>query len=443
VKLLVVSPDYASHLVPLLQIATAWQERHGPVVIATGPATRPLVDAAAGVGWTDLRLGRGSNAGVIEVADQPAGEDAHLQAFFDATRAGPIPTLVYQAEGRRHDLLYDPDGVLDRLDEIIRAERPDRVIVDHVSFGARLALHALGVPAISVVLGHPSALSAPGERYGVPSAWPSAIVPDPDELADLRLRCDTSVQELEVAASDVLARRAPGRPPIGDLTSSPSPGGLPTIYASPIALHDPTREVPPDAVFVGSLTRTEELGGVALPTGDGPLVLVALGSFLSARGDVLATAVRAARRAGWRLALASGSTPIEQLGDLPNGALVQRHLPQVALLAHADAFVNHGGNGSVTEAAAAGVPQVVLPFSTDQFALAAAVESTGVGVALAPNELTEEQLIDAVETVCRPEVRSRAQDVARSIAASGGAAAAADAIAAAEPVARSGVDAHV
>lgn len=118
-KLLVVCPDYASHLLPLLQIASRWKMRHGDSVIATGPATRRLVEGV-GVDWIDLRLGRGSNGGVIEASEQPVGEDDHLRAFFDATRRGPIETLRYQAEARRHDLLYDPDGVFERLAEIVR-----------------------------------------------------------------------------------------------------------------------------------------------------------------------------------------------------------------------------------------------------------------------------------------------------------------------------------
>lgn len=423
-RLLVVSPDYASHLLPMLQIAAAWQARAGDVVVATGPATRPMV-VEAGLDWIELRLGRGSNAGVIVVGEQPQGEDDHLRAFFDATRRGPIETLRYQADARRHDLLYDPDGVFERLGEIVREVRPDRVAVDHVAFGARLALHLLDVPTSTVVLGHPSALSAPGEVYGVPSAWPSSMTPDPTALRALEVQCRESVRELDEAAEEVRTRRAPSRPPAGDLTSSP---GDPTIYVYPEALHDPARPLPIAHRFVGSLARTESLDATPLPSGDGLRVLVALGSFLSARDDVLATAAAAARLAGWRLALATGSTHVDRLGPLPDGALVQRHLPQVALLAHTDVFVNHGGNGSVTEAAAAGVPQVVLPFSTDQFAGAAAVERTGVGFALAPNTLTVQVLVEAVAAAAEGPVRQRAQEVADSIRTSGGAGAAVDAI---------------
>ena len=53
-------------------------------------------------------------------------------------------------------------------------------------------------------------------------------------------------------------------------------------------------------------------------------------------------------------------------------------LPQVTLLRHAALAVSHGGNNSVTEALTAGVPLLLLPLSTDQFAGAAALEDAGL-----------------------------------------------------------------
>ena len=41
--LLVISPDYASHLLPLATLATAWQDAGESVVVATGPATADIV----------------------------------------------------------------------------------------------------------------------------------------------------------------------------------------------------------------------------------------------------------------------------------------------------------------------------------------------------------------------------------------------------------------
>lgn len=425
-KLLIVSPDYASHAGPLIEIGRAWSRDHGEVVMATGHAVRTSV-TDAGLGWTELRLGKGSNPGVIEEAQQPEGEDAHLRAFFDATREGPVATLRYQADARRHDLMHDPDGVFDRLRAVLDEVRPDRIAVDHVAFGARLALHALGVECATVVLGHPSALPSEGEVYGLPSDWPAAMRPEPADLEDLDGRCDAAVDELTIAAEEFLARRAPSAAPIGDLTRTP---GNPTVYVYPSSLHPTTRPLAAGAVFVGSLVKHQNLGAFPLPGGNGLRVTVALGSFLSARGDVLHTAVKAARLAGWRLSIAHGSTPLRELGELPLGAVAVRHLPQVALLRETDVFVNHGGNGSVTEAVAARVPMVVLPFSTDQFAGAAALERAGVGVALAPNSITAESLVAAVAQAAERDTKQRLLRISEAAEVDGGAARAARVIAA-------------
>lgn len=69
--------------------------------------------------------------------------------------------------------------------------------------------------------------------------------------------------------------------------------------------------------------------------------------------------------------------------------------------------MTHGGNNSVTEATTAGVPLVVLPFSTDQFAGAAALERYGAAVALDPNAADETTLTDAVARVLDPALRAR------------------------------------
>ena len=43
--LLVISPDYASHLLPLATLATSWRDAGDRVVVATGQATRRIVDS--------------------------------------------------------------------------------------------------------------------------------------------------------------------------------------------------------------------------------------------------------------------------------------------------------------------------------------------------------------------------------------------------------------
>ncbi|MEO5745493.1 MAG: glycosyltransferase, partial [Terracoccus sp.] len=160
--LLVISPDYASHLYPLATLATAWRAAGERVVVATGPATDSIV-SAFGFERVGLQLGRGSNPGVIRADAQPEGEDDALRGFFAATRRGAVATLEFQARARGADLLWNPVGVARAVQDVIDEVRPDEIIVDHLAFGARLALTATGTRHADVVLGHPSALTVGDE----------------------------------------------------------------------------------------------------------------------------------------------------------------------------------------------------------------------------------------------------------------------------------------
>ena len=138
---------------------------------------------------------------------------------------------------------------------------------------------------------------------------------------------------------------------------------------------------------------------------------MSFGSFLSVRGDVLRRVAEALSRLGMRAAIATGSTPIADLGPIPEGWLVRDYLPQVRLLGGARLAVTHGGNNSVTEAIGQGVPLLVLPFSTDQFAGAAAIERTGLGRALDPNAASVDELAEALarrRASCRRRARAAA-----------------------------------
>ena len=95
--------------------------------------------------------------------------------------------------------------------------------------------------------------------------------------------------------------------------------------------------------------------------------------------------------------MAVGATPVQQFGPLPADWIVAAQLPQVAMLRSADLSVHHGGNNSVQESLAAGVRQLVLPFSTDQFSNAADLERIDVACVRSPNDSSAAELAIAVE----------------------------------------------
>lgn len=398
-RLLIISPDYASHAGPLITLGGAWRETGADVVVATGQAVAPLV-RQAGMTHVELALGRGSNPGIARAEQQPVGEDDNLRAFFAATQRGMVATLRYQAQARASDLLWQPVQVARRTLEIVEQVKPDTILVDHLAFGAAIGLRAGEVPYVDVVLGHPRQLPVERETYGVPGAWPAAVAVDVREVRGLEASARAAATAFTAAYNAALLEISPAAQPVSDAFAAHGPH---VLFNYPRALHDSRRAtaLPRDHAFLGAIVRRDEPSPAVSAwlerDDDRPIVLVSLGTFLSARADVLAVIAAGLRRLDVRVALATGSADRGDLGKLPTDWLVEPYLPQVAILHRAAALVTHGGNNSVTEALAHGVPMLALPLSTDQFDGAAAIELAGLGSAADPNRLEPAQVAAAVE----------------------------------------------
>ncbi len=389
---LIVSPDYVSHYNPLSVLARAAAGAGGRVVVATGPGLQARVEAE-GHGWRHLPLGPASNSGV-------AGDDPAIREFLAATVAGPLATIRHQAEKRERDLLWQPERIATEMAAIIDRLDPDHIVVDHVSFAATLGAYATGRPFTTLVPGHPSQLPVGSERYGVPRTWPSAMGHDEEQLTDLHRLADRVTDAFTERWNRALAASGSARPPVDDAFRV---HGDRVLYNSIAELTDPDRValLPPNSRFVGPLVRRQALddefaswqvpgqaiGGVTErgKATDRPQVYVGFGTFLSHRGDVLAAVAEGLRSVGARAAIAAGPTPRAALGPIPDDWFVAPILPQVALLPSADLVIHHGGNNSVQESLAAGGRQLVMPFSTDQFANAADLERIGLAKVVAPN----------------------------------------------------------
>ncbi len=286
---------------------------------------------------------------------------------------------------------------------IIDVHAPDAILVDHLAFAATVGLRAAGVPYGDVVLGHPTALPVGDELYGVPSAWPPVMNPELVELESLRATARGVTGAFTTAYNETLQVVAPGADPVDDAFRAH--GDL-VLYNYPAALHGPVRTARlPRHVFLGSAVRQEDpdpdVAEWLSRADDRPLVVVSLGTFLSARIDVLSRIAAALRKVDVRVAIAVGSNSVSDLGPVPADWLVRTSLPQVALLESAALLVTHGGNNSVTEALTFGVPMLLVPFSTDQFDGAAAIERGLAGVALDPNHASRPLIAAAVRGLLR------------------------------------------
>jgi MGT family glycosyltransferase len=148
--------------------------------------------------------------------------------------------------------------------------------------------------------------------------------------------------------------------------------------------------LPPKTHMIGPCVRDQ-----ALPEGvleiiqrqpdDDPRLYVTLGSSLSYRADILDTIVEAMRVLPINVILASGVNPADRWDPIHKNWSVRPVWPQSAVLEHCDVVISHGGNNTVMETLQVGIPQVVAPLSTAQFAGAADLERTGLGVAVDAN----------------------------------------------------------
>ncbi len=399
---LLVAPDFYSHYRPVGVLGRSLAAAGERVVVASGPTMAPYV-VADGLDWVEVALGPGSNDGVA-AADRHDRDDAEaLGQFLAATRAGLVATLDHQAVKRRHELLWEPVATGKRLLRLLDHLDPDHIVVDQVSLTSTLSLVASGRPFVTFVPGHPAQLPVGDELYGDALAWPAAFRPDPAALADLHATCRSVTRDVTDAFNQALATLAPKVPPVDDAFAVH--GDL-VAYRWETELHDPDRRplLPTARVELGPLVDHEPLPAELVarldqsgPHTDRPLVYVALGTFLCHRADVLAVIAEALRRGGVRAAIAVGPHDSRMIGPVPDDWIVAPRLPQVALLPYADLAISHAGNGSVQEALAHGVRQLLLPFSTDQPAIAADLQRVGLARVADPNTLTADELTDQVE----------------------------------------------
>ncbi|MGW6542339.1 glycosyltransferase [Streptomyces massasporeus] len=421
-RIVVVSPPFQSHAAPLSALAAALAARGADVFFACAPAFEPLAKRA-GVRFVPLTVTRNANTGVAERTDQAARETARLAEFLRATRGGPVETLLTQARHRRADMLADPEGVYEDLRAIDKRLRPDWYVVDQLAYAATLALHCLGVPYASYCPGHPGyVLSGPDAFFGLPAYWPEALHPGPSGLAALRAAVLANDRAFTRLFAAFAADRAPSAPAPGRAFALTSAHAV--VYAYPALPWLPERPEGPAHLFAGHMAgpdepldpdwerRLKELRERA-----GRVVLMAFGTFLSARDDVLRT-VLAGLLDGTddtAVVVAAGARA-DALADLAGDrAVVVPTVPQRQLLPHVDAMVHHGGGNSFTECLRAGVPALVLPMSSDQFSVARDAERAGVGVVRDPNTLRPADVPDALAAALADPVRGRARREARGL----------------------------
>jgi vancomycin aglycone glucosyltransferase len=152
-----------------------------------------------------------------------------------------------------------------------------------------------------------------------------------------------------------------------------------------------------------------------LEAGDPPIYF-GFGSTRAPHGvtDVIVRTARALRR---RAIVSRGWADLSL--DNEPGCLAIGEVNVQALFPRVAAVVHHGGAGTTTAAARAGVPQVVAPQMYDQFYWAQRIEQLKIGSAHAPGAPTTDSLTAALGLALRPEVAARARAIGAAVRTDG------------------------
>jgi UDP:flavonoid glycosyltransferase YjiC (YdhE family) len=341
---LVAGPD-PGHALPVLGVGAALRRRGHEVAVWTGRQHARLA-ATHDVSWFGLPL----------LAPQPGDDD--LGRRLHARAAGMSTVLT-------------PD---------VAAWDPDLLVVDTLTRAGALTAATLERPFVEVVPHHlpDPAPDLPPIGLGRPLPRTPWRRFDDRQIVRRQMR---SVAEGDRQAEE--AARTVG------LAAVPTPSSR--LLQTLPSLERARADWPSDAVVVGPLALDPPFDPLEPPDGDAPLVLVTDSTASDLGRSLAATALDGLRGLDVRLVVTTSASPARReprvvVGVGPHGPLLER----------AAVAVSPGGGGFITKAAAAAVPQVVVPLAGDQREAAARLRDAGVARVLSPRRCTPRALRWAV-----------------------------------------------
>jgi vancomycin aglycone glucosyltransferase len=152
-----------------------------------------------------------------------------------------------------------------------------------------------------------------------------------------------------------------------------------------------------------------------------PPVYIGFGSMTDpAAASTTRCVLDAVERARCRAVISRGWAGLGE-GSLPEGVFIAGTVSHASLFPRCALVVHHGGAGTTTSAARAGVPQLVVPHLLDQFYWAGRVHALGLGPpALRRRKLSPEALAERIGAVTDNDLLyERAQALGSRLAALG------------------------
>lgn len=313
---------------------------------------------------------------------------------------------------------HEASDLLGAIDE----ERPDALIVDVLSWGARTAAEAWGGPW--------ACFSPPPLPLASPAAPPAGMGLRPrrglhgkvqNGLGNAFIRAGldrlggSALAELRASLGLVPSRH------FEDLFLVPAL----LLYMTAEPLEYPRPDWPESIVMVGPCNWEPPGESPAGPTEiEEPLVLVTTSTEFQDDGSLVRTALEALAEEPFHVVATMPTASAAGLAP-PSNATVVPFAPHGPILDRAVCAITHGGMGATQKALGRGVPVCAVPFGRDQFEVARRVEVAGAGSRLPAWRLRPGLLRRKVREAIA--CRQGAERIASAFAEAGGPLAAADA----------------
>ncbi|MBK5230217.1 MAG: glycosyltransferase [Thermoleophilia bacterium] len=311
----------------------------------------------------------------------------------------------------------------EELSEHVRGFEPDVIVSDVLTLSGALAAEICDVPLVTFVPHFWHATGIDEVPFG------SGFAPAHNPLAKWFFRRVGRLEQNALAfGRDELnvTRDHVGLPPIERVH-----GGLSRklVLVGTLPQLEPPRVWPKHVKVVGPVIWEPPAQPVEIPSGEGPLVVVAPSTAQDLEHRMLGASVSGLRDLPVRvLATKNGREPERPLKPGPNTTIVD-WVSYSQVLPLADVIVCHGGHGTIMRALTSGTAPVVCPASGDQFENAARLRWAGVGLAVPARFLTSRTIAAAVEKVLsRPRMTERARQLSHWAANNDGSVRAADEI---------------
>jgi zeaxanthin glucosyltransferase len=297
-------------------------------------------------------------------------------------------------------VMAQTETILKSLPAVVQANGIDALLIDTVQFYAELGAIHLGMPYIHVS----NALHFDFSGYTPLSAYDWPHQTNPPALARNREGVAKFAKILENASAGVKAYAKRAGLEIDWETPHSTLSPLASITQTPSAFDFESAHWPPQFHHTGPFHDGKGREKLDFPwerlTGE-PLIYASMGTILNGRLDVFRTIVAGlVKHKDLQLVLSIGDQlDPEQIGPVPNNAIIVRQAPQLELLKQTSVCITHAGLNTVLESLAQGVPQVAVPVTFDQPGVAARIAHNQTGVVTSLDKLTADHLSTLLDEV--------------------------------------------